>query len=904
MYIYRDSTPSDSEDAAKRDSRDASTLDSSFKASGDSLNSNTTPGSQGARSLATTDSGFDGSIMTSVNGPLEPTPPLMKLQKGVGSSNRRGQGAEAVTPNDPPLPTSKNLNDVQVLADDGDSSETNSYYEDIDVLDKCKIPLIDTSERTSVSYLDPKTYFKAIERMAQQGLYKDSTLRRIAVVEEWEASGRALLTRDELVVAETEEAYSILKAESQVETRASDLSLDSVGSKSDVRTEIGDMHHIDDAQEDIGPVTTDGTVAGTAREAEGSTNCTRDVTVQNQEMTEGRQHKDNVTETVQPDQDPPKDKYKDFRFTTLVYDKVGRAFYVPSQYLKRHGDPMGEPWYYPIEISSHQATLFLSAQRQEGCFLVYTPRRKAKKNVLYNLSVCRGYDEVVHYRIVQNIHGDVMIQGHDRSFLNVKDLVQYFQRNKSQLATKLRRPLKEASLLITPGYHYDLKWEISRSHLSLTGKIIGKGSYGVVCGGMYHKNIPVAVKVLQKSDTSVKEEDDFIDEAICLMALNHEHVVRFVGLSCTTKPYFLLYEYLPKGNLRECLQSNVVPSDNIEQLFDVCIQITSAAYYLESQKFVLHRDLAARNFLVADDLCVKLADFGRAQYVSDDNYQAPKTEKIPIKWAAPEVLIDSCYSTKSDVWALGIVYWEILSGGEKPYGNLTAEQTAVYVTEGGRLEKPTGCPLDLFSMMNTCWMDDPYERPSFASLYDKLKSKSSIYYSNTVRPGPALPKVKSRKADHHHHHHNATSPVGPGQTSKATTLTPLSFASTSKAKIQRSLSQSNKKVRHTVMIETRVSDSVKDGLNNIKQEVAKAKQRPMSGGSERLATSGSETSLNSSFVLAGMEDLTRGGKIRKSLRKIMSMRPKRKPSKLDGLQEYNGKESFKGSSSIMYGSEY
>ena len=67
-----------------------------------------------------------------------------------------------------------------------------------------------------------------------------------------------------------------------------------------------------------------------------------------------------------------------------------------------------------------------------------------------------------------------MIDGHDRSFLSVADLVDYFRRNKSRLAARLRRPLKDARQPITPGRQYDVKYELKRKSLSLTGRIIGR----------------------------------------------------------------------------------------------------------------------------------------------------------------------------------------------------------------------------------------------------------------------------------------------------------------------------------------------------------------------------------------------------------------------------------------------
>ena len=146
-------------------------------------------------------------------------PPMLKMRfngSGKQSTHTPHHHKSAPQKSDPNRNTPE-LHEVQVLAD-GDSSDANSYYEDIDTFDDKSnpmIPLLEPSERTSVSYLDPKTYFKAIEKMAQQGLCKEGTLKRIAIVEEWEASGRALLSREELVVAENVEAYSVPKSSDQ-----------------------------------------------------------------------------------------------------------------------------------------------------------------------------------------------------------------------------------------------------------------------------------------------------------------------------------------------------------------------------------------------------------------------------------------------------------------------------------------------------------------------------------------------------------------------------------------------------------------------------------------------------------------------------------------------------------------
>ncbi len=101
-----------------------------------------------------------------------------------------------------------------------------------------------------------------------------------------------------------------------------------------------------------------------------------------------------------------------------------------------------------------------------------------------------------------------------------------------------------------------------------------------------------------------------------------------------------------------------------------------------ASKSIVHGDLAARNVLLTSDLTAKLSDFGFSLVTSDNDNDntidsetgSPteagvllRTEQFPVRWMAPESLHSGRVTTASDVWAYGVVLWEIFSVGSFPY---------------------------------------------------------------------------------------------------------------------------------------------------------------------------------------------------------------------------------------------
>lgn len=112
------------------------------------------------------------------------------------------------------------------------------------------------------------------------------------------------------------------------------------------------------------------------------------------------------------------------------------------------------------------------------------------------------------------------------------------------------------------------------------------------------------------------------------------------------------------------------------------------------QKYFLYfvwQDLAARNILVNENLVCKVADFGLSREIESDTTDGAYTTtggKIPVRWTAPEAIAFRKFTSSSDVWSYGVLMWEIVSYGERPYYNWSNQDVIKAVEKGYRLPPP------------------------------------------------------------------------------------------------------------------------------------------------------------------------------------------------------------------------
>ncbi|CAL8326208.1 unnamed protein product [Boreogadus saida] len=303
---------------------------------------------------------------------------------------------------------------------------------------------------------------------------------------------------------------------------------------------------------------------------------------------------------------------------------------------------------------------------------------------------------------------------------------------------------------------HEFAQEIDVSSISIE-RIIGAGEFGEVCSGPLRlpgkREFQVAIKTL-KAGYSEQQRRDFLWEASIMGQFDHPNIIHLEGVITKSKPVMIITEYMENGSLDSFLKKND-GQFTVIQLVGMLRGIASGMRYLSEMGYV-HRDLAARNILVNSNLVCKVSDFGLSRVLEDDPEAEYTTRggKIPIRWTAPEAIAYRKFTSASDVWSYGIVIWEVMSYGERPYWEMSNQDVIKAVDESYRLPGPMDCPEALYLLMMDCWQRERSTRPKFDEIVcvlDKLiRNPSSLkkLVNSSHRVSNLLVEHASVEVDH------------------------------------------------------------------------------------------------------------------------------------------------------------
>uniref|UniRef100_A0A673L3H9 non-specific serine/threonine protein kinase n=1 Tax=Sinocyclocheilus rhinocerous TaxID=307959 RepID=A0A673L3H9_9TELE len=266
-------------------------------------------------------------------------------------------------------------------------------------------------------------------------------------------------------------------------------------------------------------------------------------------------------------------------------------------------------------------------------------------------------------------------------------------------------------------------WEIPEGQITL-GQRIGSGSFGTVYKGKWHGD--VAVKMLNVTAPTPQQLQAFKNEVGVLRKTRHVNILLFMGY--TTKPQLAIVTQWCEGSSLYHHLHIIETKFEMIKLIDIARQTAQGMDYLHA-KSIIHRDLKSNNIFLHEDLTVKIGDFGLATVKSrwSGSHQFEQLSGS-ILWMAPEVIRlqdKNPYSFQSDVYAFGIVLYELMSGA-LPYSNINNRDQIIFMVGRGYLAPDlskvrSNCPKAMKRLMADCLKKKREERPLFPQILASIE---------------------------------------------------------------------------------------------------------------------------------------------------------------------------------------
>eukprot|EP00980_Cylindrotheca_fusiformis_P018504 scaffold6124_cov122-Cylindrotheca_fusiformis.AAC.23 len=287
---------------------------------------------------------------------------------------------------------------------------------------------------------------------------------------------------------------------------------------------------------------------------------------------------------------------------------------------------------------------------------------------------------------------------------------------RSPSETLLKRVALQQRSLPRKQISIDRSWELEILNL------LGEGSFGAVYKALHKpSSAVVAVKVIANASSSKSEEEKIKGEIDILSRCDSPYIVGYC--ECFIKPptkkpgeMWIVMEYCEGGSMSDLLEANngiTLPEDCIRA---VCASIVLGLEYLHGVANVCHRDIKCGNVLLTSDGHVKLADFGVSAELTNTVNKRKTVVGSPY-WMAPEVIRESHYDGRADVWSLGITAIEMAEGAP-PHANLHPLR-AIFVIPtkpAPTLADPDNWSPEMLDFVRCCCQKDPNQRHDSAQL--------------------------------------------------------------------------------------------------------------------------------------------------------------------------------------------
>lgn len=290
-------------------------------------------------------------------------------------------------------------------------------------------------------------------------------------------------------------------------------------------------------------------------------------------------------------------------------------------------------------------------------------------------------------------------------------------------------------------------WQFSWDELQIVDTI-GEGSYGKVYKAIWH-NSNCAVKVLLDMNERTAQQAAITTlsspmlaglskEATLMATTRHPNIVAFLGV-CLSPPA-IASEFCERGSLTTVLRAaSTSPSEAAvltwNRRVSIALDAAKGMTYLHNHKpQIIHRDFKSPNLLIDEHWRAKVCDFNLSKLVEEATTTSSAGGAMNPRWLAPEVLAGGSHTAAADVYAFGVVLWELLTFSIPWSGpNVNPWQIVSQVMNGARLPIPPKKQLPgpksgdwkgldgYIKLMEECWHQNPEKRPSFNEIVVSLR---------------------------------------------------------------------------------------------------------------------------------------------------------------------------------------